>query len=131
VSARLRDAAGAGNCRAVGVTGAALQGVVVLLGQLESYAVVVGVDALMLPSRDLLDGAAISSGGGESLTAEIAVVQDAAFLLSRFREHFLSSSDRDMCISKVRRWRAHWLETPEPRLPPVRRLREADVKPCL
>jgi hypothetical protein len=84
----------------------------------------------MLPSRDLLDGAAISSGGGESLTAEIAVVQDAALLLSRFCEYFLSS-DRQMCIPKARRWRAHWLEIPEPRLPPVRRLREADVKPCL
>jgi hypothetical protein len=130
VSARLRDAAGAGNCRAVGVTGAALQGVFVLLGQLESYAVVVGVDALMLPSRDLLDGAAISSGGGESLTAEIIVVQDAALLLGRFCEVFFSS-DCHMSIPKARRWRAHWLETREPRLPPVRRLREADVKPCL
>jgi hypothetical protein len=75
VSARLRDAAGTGNCRAVGVTGAALQGVAVLLGQLESYAVVVDVDARMLLSRDLLHCAAISSGGGESLTAEKTVVR--------------------------------------------------------
>jgi hypothetical protein len=131
VSARLRDAVGAGNCRAVGVTGAALQGVVVLLGQLESCAVV-GVDAVMLPSRDLLDGVAISSGGGESPTAEIAVVPNAALLFSRFWEQFLGS-DRHMCIPKARRWGggAHWLEILEPRLPPVRRLKEADVKPCL
>jgi hypothetical protein len=46
MSARLRDAASAGNCRAVGVTAAGLQGVRSLLGRRESYRSKVGVDVV-------------------------------------------------------------------------------------
>jgi hypothetical protein len=70
------------------------------------------------------------AAGGESLTMKDLSYRNAAHSVSTSGVNLFSTLIKT-CVPRERRWRAHWLEISELQLPPVRRLREADVEPCL